>query len=211
MTTKQAVITLKLSKPPATGSENYQYLQQMWKQDQMSPFKDFSRWYNNEDVVPTLEAMQKMIASYHDKDIDMLKLGCTLPNLSNNCLHKPTNANFYPFREGDKKVWKEFGKTSLVVHQSFLHAKQLLMKFSIEGLQTYANLLLGLVPANHIATPCVNSCPMAYSSLRKINITSNNKGFRTNNRSVATYEQAKNFYPKRIVETNGTHTQPLSL
>ena len=49
----------------------------------MSSFKDFLRWYNNKDVVPTLEAMQKMIAFYHDKDIDMLKLGCTLPNLAN--------------------------------------------------------------------------------------------------------------------------------
>ena len=54
------------------------------------------RWYNNEDVVPTLEAMQKMIVFYHDKNIDMLKLGCTLPNLANICLHKSTDAEFYP-------------------------------------------------------------------------------------------------------------------
>ena len=38
-----------------------------------------------------------MIAFYHDKDIDMLKLSCTLPNLANICLHK-----FYPFTEGAK-------------------------------------------------------------------------------------------------------------
>ena len=43
-----------------------------------------------------------MIAFYHDKDIDMLKLGCTLPNLANNCLHKSTVAKVYPFTEGDK-------------------------------------------------------------------------------------------------------------
>ena len=49
-----------------------------------------------------LEAMQKMIALDHDKDIDMLKLGCTLPNLANNCLHKSTDSKFYPFTEGDK-------------------------------------------------------------------------------------------------------------
>ena len=62
------------------------------------------RWYNNKDVVPTLEAMQKMIAFYHDKDIDMLKLCCTLPNLANICLHKSTDAKFYPFTEGDKDL-----------------------------------------------------------------------------------------------------------
>ena len=69
----------------------------------MSSFKGFLRWYNNKAVVPTLEAMQKMIAFYN-KDIDMLKFGCTLPNLANICLHKSTDAKFYPFTEGDKDL-----------------------------------------------------------------------------------------------------------
>ena len=49
----------------------------------------------------------------------------------------------------------------------------------------------------------------------KVNVTSNNRGFRTNNHSVATYEQVKKglsyFYPKRIVESDGSHAQPLNL
>ena len=48
--------------------------------------------------------MQKVIAFYHDKNIDMLKLGCTLPNLANICLHKSTDAKFYPFKEGDEDL-----------------------------------------------------------------------------------------------------------
>ena len=48
-----------------------------------------------------------------------------------------------------------------------------------------------------------------------VNITSNNTRFRMNNHSFATYEQVKKglsyFYPKRIVETDGIHTQPLNL
>ena len=70
----------------------------------MSSCKDFLRWYNNKDVVPTLEAIQKMIALYHDKDIDMLKPGCTLPNLASFCLHQSTDAKFYPFTEGDNDL-----------------------------------------------------------------------------------------------------------
>ena len=104
LTTEQAVVKLKLSKPPPTGIENYQYLQQIWNQEQMSSFKDFLRRYNKKDVVPTLEAMQKMIVFYHDKNIDMLELGCTSPNLANICLHKSTDAKFYPFTEGDKEL-----------------------------------------------------------------------------------------------------------
>ena len=51
----------------------------------------------------------------------------------------------------------------------------------------------------------------------KVNVTWNNRGFRTNNHSVATYEQVKKglsysyFSPERIVETDGIHTQPLNL
>ena len=49
----------------------------------------------------------------------------------------------------------------------------------------------------------------------KVNVTSNDRGFRTNNRSVATYEQVKKglsyFCLKTKVETDGNHTQPLLL
>ena len=101
-TTKKAVVKLKLLKTPPTGAEKYHYLQQIWKQEQMISFKDILRWYNKKDVVPTLEAMQKMIAFYHDKDTDMLKLGCTLPNMANICLLKSTDGKFYPITEADR-------------------------------------------------------------------------------------------------------------
>ena len=38
MTTEQAVVKLKISMRPPTGAEKYQYLQQKWKQQQMSSF-----------------------------------------------------------------------------------------------------------------------------------------------------------------------------
>ena len=48
----------------------------------------------------------------------------------------------------------------------------------------------------------------------KVNVISDNKGFRLNNLSFATYEQIKKdlsyFYPKRIVESDGIHTQTLN-
>ena len=49
----------------------------------------------------------------------------------------------------------------------------------------------------------------------KINVTSNNRRFRTNNHSVATCEQVRTnlsyFYLKQLVKTDGIHTQPLNL
>ena len=139
LTTEQAVVRSKLLKPPPTGIENYQYLQPTWKQEQMSSFKDLLRWYNNKDVVPTLEAMQKKIAFYHDKDIDMLKLGCTLPNLANICSHKSTDAKFYPFTEEDKDLLEKnredvFGGPSIaytrkaVVDETFIRKSRNISK-----------------------------------------------------------------------------------
>ena len=98
------MVKVKLSKSPRTGIENHQYLQQIWKQELMSSFKDFLRRYNNEDVAPILKTMQKMIAFYHDNNIVKLKLRFFLPKLANICLHKSTDAKFYPFTEGDKDL-----------------------------------------------------------------------------------------------------------
>ena len=48
-----------------------------------------------------------------------------------------------------------------------------------------------------------------------VNVTSNKRGFQTNNHSVATCEQIKKglsyFYPKRIIETDRIHSEPLNL
>ena len=68
----------------------------------------FLHWYNIKDVVPTLEAMQKLIVFYHDKNCDLLNLGCTLPNLANVCLQKSTDAKFYPMTEVIKELLEKF-------------------------------------------------------------------------------------------------------
>ena len=76
----------------------------------MTIFLDFLRWYNNKDVVPTLEAIKKLTEFYNHKSLDLLKLGCTLPNLPNICLHKSTNVKIYPFTESDKAQLKKSEK-----------------------------------------------------------------------------------------------------
>ena len=59
-------------------------------------------------------------------------------------------------RKEIKTFWKKFEKMLLVVHLSFLHGKQLLMKLLFESQQTFANLSLGLMLANYTPTRCVN-------------------------------------------------------
>ena len=121
--TGEALSKMKLSKPPPSGEENYQCLLDIWNHDNVCTFKDFLRWYNNKDVVSTLETMQKILPFYHKKGITMLKLGCTLPNLGNICLHKSTSAKFYPFTKPIKTCCKRFEKIWLVVLLSSWHVK----------------------------------------------------------------------------------------
>ena len=65
LSSEQVVCKLRLSKVPETDDENYAYLRSVWVSERMKSFKDFLMWYNNKDVVPTPEAMQKMIEFYH--------------------------------------------------------------------------------------------------------------------------------------------------
>ena len=104
LTPKQAVVKYRMARIPSTAAENYSYLQSIWVSEGMKSFKDFLMWYKNKDVLPTLEAMQKMIEFYLQKEIDMLNLGCTLPTLAIICLHKPTDSKFCLFTESDKDL-----------------------------------------------------------------------------------------------------------
>ena len=123
LTTEQSVANLRMDRIPPTGAENYSYLQSVWENNNMQCFSDFLNRYNNNDVVPTLEAMQNMIEFYHNKGIVMLKLGCTLPKLTNICLHKWTDSKFYPFTESDKDMLEKI-REDMVGGPSFVFTRK---------------------------------------------------------------------------------------
>ena len=60
MPTEQAVTKLKISEPLPTATENYQYLEEKRKQEQVSSFEEFLRWFDKKDVVPAPKAKQKI-------------------------------------------------------------------------------------------------------------------------------------------------------
>ena len=87
---------------------------------------------------------------YHDRGIDVLKLGCTLPNLANICLHSSTDAKFYPFIEHDRdflnKIREDMvGGPSIVFTRKAIAGKP---KFVI--LKTCVRLLLESMLVNYI-------------------------------------------------------------
>ena len=64
------------------SEDEYAYCQQVWEENQMSTVKDFLDWYNNLDVGPFLEAMEKISTFWKERKIDMLKDGLSVPGLT---------------------------------------------------------------------------------------------------------------------------------
>ena len=108
----------------------------------MQSFKEILRWYKKRDVVPTLEALQKTIEFYHNKGLDMLKLGCTLPNLAKNCLRSSSSAKFYPLTGSDKELLSKSRIVMVGVLSIMFTRNAVLGKNTSTSLQMFMNRLL---------------------------------------------------------------------
>ena len=81
-------------------TEDYAYCQKIWEEEQMTTMKDYLTWYNNRDVVPFLEALEKQFSFYSQLGVDMFKDGFSVPGLTLKYLFKTSHSTFCLF---DKK------------------------------------------------------------------------------------------------------------
>ena len=79
---QEALQILRLQEIPKTGPENYQWLQQLWTENEWSTFADFLKWYNDLDVDPMITAIEKMNDYYKDKNVDFMHQAITLPGIA---------------------------------------------------------------------------------------------------------------------------------
>ena len=61
---------------------DYARCQAVWHDNQMKTMRDFLVWYNNRDVTPFLQAIDKQFGFYKHQNIDMFKDGISVPGLS---------------------------------------------------------------------------------------------------------------------------------
>ena len=86
--------------------EQYSYCQRVWKDNNMDMFRDFLVWYNNLDVVPFLEAIDKMSNFWKQQDIDIFKDGVSVPGLTMKYIFSNVpNTYFLLFTEKDKDFY----------------------------------------------------------------------------------------------------------
>jgi hypothetical protein len=73
----------------------------------MKTFKDFLEWYNNLDVLPFIDADEKMNMFYKNKKLDLFNDGVSLSGLVLKYLMEGTESDFYLFDEEDKITKKD--------------------------------------------------------------------------------------------------------
>ncbi len=72
----------------------------------METFRDFLVWYNNLDMVPFLEAIDKMSDFWKDRNINIFKDGVSVPGLTMKYLFSNVpNVYFSLFTEKDKDLY----------------------------------------------------------------------------------------------------------
>ena len=72
----------KLKKEYVLTREEWEGCKQVFEEKGMKTFKDWLEYYNNQDVAPGLEALEKMKAFYIEKGIDILKDAVSIPGVS---------------------------------------------------------------------------------------------------------------------------------
>ena len=125
----------KLKNEYVLTREEWEECQRLFKEKGMKTFKDWLKYYNNLDVAPGLEALQKMRNFYTGKGIDIMKDAVSIPGVSLHYLLKGAierKAELYaPSKEAYEMLkeavvggpslvftrYREVGKTRIRSHQ----------------------------------------------------------------------------------------------
>ena len=106
------------------SDEDYANCQEAWRDNSMTTLQDFLVWYNNRDVVPFLQAIDRQFAFYQQRGIDMFKQGISVPGLTLLYLFNdlPGKTYFTIFNEKNKDLHHlvkdhVVGGPSLVFHR----------------------------------------------------------------------------------------------
>ena len=78
---QEALQILRLTSKPKTGPENYQWLNDLWNENQWSTFADHLKWYNDLDVTPMIQAIKNMNEFYKNVCIDFIHQAISIPGV----------------------------------------------------------------------------------------------------------------------------------
>ena len=108
---QEALQALRLPTKPKTGPENYQWLHQLWNENQWSTFADYLKWYNDLDVTPMIQAIENMNEFYKNIRIDFIHQAISIPGVAMRvCFNSITDpmAEFHLFNPKNKDIYHLF-------------------------------------------------------------------------------------------------------
>ena len=108
---QEALQTLRLEAKPNTGPENYQWLQQLWTENQWSTFADFFKWCNDLDVTPMIQAIENLNEFCKNIRIDFIHQAISILGVAMRvCFNSITNpqAEFHLFNPKYKDIYQLF-------------------------------------------------------------------------------------------------------
>ena len=108
-------------KDEGISDKDYSLCQVARRDNGMKTMRDFLVWYNNRDVVPFLQAIDKQFAFYQQQNIDMFKDGISVPGLTLLYLFNnlPSKTYFTVFNKTNSDLLQLVKTTSSVVLLSY--------------------------------------------------------------------------------------------
>ena len=85
--------------------DEYVEANKLYNKHNMVNMFEYLKYYNNRDVIPMVEAVNKMFDFYRAKGLDMFKDAISLPGLAYKMLMNCSKANFSLFEEKDKHLY----------------------------------------------------------------------------------------------------------
>ena len=145
------------------SKDEYTYCQNVWKEQSTTSVRYFLVWYNNLDVVPFLEALEKMFTFYINRNMGMFKSASSVPGLLLQYifLTLPKDAFFSLIDEANKDLFYKI-KENIVGGPSIVIIKRGRQSF-VEVLNCVKT-LWGLTPTRYISGHSCRICPLGLSS-----------------------------------------------
>ena len=107
--------------------ENYQSLLEIWELNNMSTFRDFLEYYNNLDVLPMIEGIERFKLYFVEKGVDVFKDCISVPGAARKMLYKSgfeTGVSFALIDKRDEDLYHTI-KSNIVGGPSIIFTRYL--------------------------------------------------------------------------------------
>ncbi|XP_033729182.1 uncharacterized protein LOC117318295 isoform X1 [Pecten maximus] len=102
----EACKQMNIHQKPLSGEEKYEELELVWAREKMSTFRDYLIYYNNLDVEPFRDAVQRLLDYYIGDGVDVFKTCISVPGVARQLLFRSMEgtAHFALFRDEDRDI-----------------------------------------------------------------------------------------------------------